>query len=162
MWLIKLGKLQQPKSVDKKKKVIIKENKYILRSGEEKRVKAEHCQGSTSFFHWKKPANRSSLSLPDIWFRRSLLTEVVAFLYLERRTDTTWHRVTHSTRNSQTQRLSASANWNMPSCCCEVQVCLWVYPWLYILLGCCSTPMLSIVRDVHCVTWGNHRGCITI
>lgn len=45
---------------------------------------------------------------------------------------------------------------------CKSVSCVCVCLWLYIALGCYSTVMLSTVRDVHCVTWGNHAGCITI
>lgn len=47
-------------------------------------------------------------------------------------------------------------------CVCLCVYCMFVHSWLYITLGCYSTPTLSIVRYVHCVTWGNHGGCITI
>lgn len=47
------------------------------------------------------------------------------------RTDRSWHGAIHSTfspRHINTaQRLSASANWNMPPCCWGVQVCVYVW-----------------------------------
>lgn len=85
----------------------------------------------------KKPAAEiltDHLWVIHILFLTPLLTQVaVAFFILrggEMRTDTSWHEAIHSTfwprRTNAAQHLSASANWNMPPCCWEVQVCVYV------------------------------------